>query len=339
MEKTIKEKNTREVLKFLLTAVGVCIVAFVGGCSFKTFFEGQGIIPTGLSGFALIIHNLIFKWGLNIPTSVIYLTLNAIIFLFAFKSLGWKFLLLSALGMGSYTLAMQFGNIPSLTQTPDLLLFAIVGGILSGLCVGLALRLGGSTGGSDVLGALLNQKFPKLKTGYCIFAFNMFVLLLSVITSGVQTGLYALLVSLLSSLSTNFVLDSSKSVVAYHIVCDKSEEIAHAIMNKYHRGATEIDVKGAYSETNKKMLMVLIPSRQAVEMKKLVSSIDKDAFVFSSLVTETIGQGNFMKEASIFKNRISKIDKGLIKNKTKYSQNIGKTLKLKRKRKKFKMTR
>lgn len=319
MEKTINRKNTNEVLKFLLNALIVAVIAFVGGCSFKTFFEGQDIVPTGMSGFALIIHNLIFQAGLNIPTSIIYLILNIIVFIFALKSLGWKFLVLSGVGMGAYTLAMQFGNISALTATGDKLLFAIVGGILSGLCVGLALRMGGSTGGSDVLGALLNQKFPKIKTGYCILGFNIFVLILSISTAGVQTGLYAVLVSLLSSLCTNFVLDSSKSVVAYHIVCDKSEEISHAIMNKYHRGVTEIDVKGVYSESDKKMLLVLIPSIQAVEMKKLVSSIDEKAFVFSSLVTETIGQGNFMKEVSIFKEKTSKVEKGFIKNKNKFN--------------------
>lgn len=314
MEKEKQSKQTREVLKFLLTALSVALVGLVGGCVFKTFFDGQGIIPTGMSGFALIIHNLILKTGLNIPTSVIYLALNLIIFLFALKSLGWKFLVLSGVGMGFYTLGMQFGYIQAIASSAtDKLLFAIIGGIMGGLCVGLALRLGGSTGGSDVLGALLNHKFPRIKTGYCLLAFNIIVLLLSILTGGMQTGLYALLVSLLSSIATNFVLDSSKSVVAYHIVCDRSEDISKAIMEKYHRGVTEIDAFGVYSKTNKKMLLVLIPTRQAVEMKKVVSSIDKNAFVFSSLVTETIGEGNFMKENSPIKDKISRVSKPNLK--------------------------
>lgn len=338
-DEKIKSKQTREVLKFLLTALAIAVIGFVGGCAFKTFFESQDIIPTGMSGFALIIHNLIFQAGLNIPTAVIYLVLNSIVFLLALKSFGWKFLVLSGVGMGSYTLAMQFGLINAIVATPDKLLFAIVGGILSGLCVGLALRLGGSTGGSDVLGALVNHKFPKIKTGYCILGFNILVLILSVATSGIQTGLYAVLVSLISSLATNFVLDSAKSVVAYHIVCDKGDEIAHAIMAKYHRGVTEINVRGAYSLADKKMLLVLIPSSQAVEMKKLVSSIDEKAFVFSSLVTETIGQGNFMKEKSALQNKIAQMKNPLLKTQTKfkYKEKI-KSLKLKRKQKTLKMS-
>lgn len=337
MEREIKSKQTREVLKFLLNALGVACMGFVGGCVFKTFFAMQDIIPTGMSGFALIIHNLILKSGVDIPTSVIFLSFNVIILALALKSLGWKFLLLSGVGMGAYTLAMQFGYIEEIaTSTSDKLLFAIIGGILMGLCVGMCLRLGGSTGGSDVLGALLNHKFPKIKTGYFLLSFNVLVLLLSVVTSGVQTGLYALLVSLLNSLATNFVLDSSKSVVAYHIVCDKSNEIADAIMRRYRRGVTEIDAYGKYSNTNKKMLIVLIPSRQAIEMKRVVSSIDDKAFVFSSLVTETIGEGNFMKENSIFKQKI-KNGKALTKTKTKFARKANiKLLKLKRKQKRFK---
>lgn len=328
----IQNEQTKEVLKFLLTALGVAILGFVGGCAFKTFFESQEIIPTGMSGFALIIHNLFYSGGLNIPTAIIYLVLNVIVFAFALKSFGWKFLVLSAVGMGFYTLAMQFGLIEAIVSTPDKLLFAIVGGIISGLVVGLSLRLGGSTGGSDVLGALINQKFPKIKTGYCILGFNIIVLTLSILTQGVQTGIYAVLVSIISSLATNFVLDSSKSVVAYHIVCDKSDQIAKAIMKKYHRGVTEVDVRGAYSDTSKTMLLVLIPSRQAIEMKKLVSSIDENAFVFSSLVTETIGQGNFMKEKSELKNKIASMNSPILKTNTKFNFKTDiRSLKLKRK--------
>lgn len=325
--------RSREVLKFLLSALLIALAGFVGGCSFRTFFESQEIIPTGLSGFALIIHNLIFQAGLNIPTSVIYLVINAVVFIFALKYFGWKFLVLSGVGLGSYTLAMQFGFIEAFVATPDKLLFSIVGATISGLVVGLTLRMGGSTGGSDVVGALINKKFPKIKTGYCILFINILVLTLSIITKGVQTGLYALVTCIISSFATNFVLDSSKSVVAYHIVCDKGEEIAKAIMEKYHRGVTKLDAKGAFSNTNKQMLLVLIPSTQSVEMKKLVSSIDNNAFVFSSLVTETIGEGNFMKINSLLKTKL-KTAHITLKSKTKYArkQNV-KELKLRRRQK------
>lgn len=303
---TNKINKKHDILKFIIQIIIVSVAGIVGGCTFKTFFEPFNIIPTGLSGFALIIHNL-FASIANIPTSVIYLVINVILFAFAFKIFGWKFIVLSIIGVGFYTLAMQFGYIEALANSSDeKLLFAVIGGMLSGACVGLALRFGGSTGGSDVLGALINKWFPKIKTGYSILIVNAIVLTLSIITSGVQTGLYALVISVISSMSTNMLLDSSKRVVAYYIICDKDEEIADAILQKYHRGVTRLEASGMFSKKNKAMLLCLVPFAQASEMKKLVNQIDSNAFVFSDYVNETVGDGDFLKEVSIFKNKVKK---------------------------------
>lgn len=302
----LKEISKSDAFKFVMQIFIVACAGLVGGTTFKTFFEPFGIIPTGLSGFAQIIHNLLLS-AVNIPTSVIYLIINIVIFAFAFKMFGWKFIVLSLVGLGFYTLAMQFCYIEALaTSSSEKMLFAVIGGMLSGACVGLALKFGGSTGGSDVAGALINKRFPKIKTGTSILMINAVVLILSVVTSGVQTGLYALVIAVLSSMGTNMILNSSKRVVAFYIICDKDEEIAEAILKKYHRGVTRMEASGMFSKKEKSMLLCLVPFGEAHEMKKLINQIDHNAFVFSSSVDETVGDGDFMKEASIFKNKVRK---------------------------------
>lgn len=329
--------NKQYLLKFLLHLLVVSLVGLFGGVAFKTFFESVGLIPTGLSGFSLIISNAFEKGGINVPTAVIYLVINLFIFLFALKIFGWKFLVLSGFGISFYTIGMEFGYISQLVPNPESekLLYAIVGAIIVGLTIGVALRFGGSTGGSDIAGAIINRYFPKIKTGYCILMINILVLILSVITGGLQTGLYSLIVAIISSMATNLVLDGSKRVLAFYIICDHDEAISQAILKKYKRGVTKLKAVGIFSKKDKSVLLCLIPNEQAHEMKKLVSEIDNNAFVFSAPVTETIGEGNFMKENSLLKTKQKRL-KPMLKTKEnfKIKKNIS-SLKLKRKQKKF----
>lgn len=317
--KILENRQKKDVKKMLLQIFVVAVVALVGGAAFKNFFVasdfgGTGkIIPTGFSGLAEIIRSLILMLGVDIPTSVIYLVLNLILFAFAFKIMGWKFLLLTGVGMGFYTIGMQFLEIPVLVEAvaQDKLLSCVVGASISGLMVGVAMKFGGSTGGSDIVGVIINRYFPKIKTGYCVLMINAIVLTLSIIIGGLQTGLYALVVAVVNALAVNLVLDGSKRVVAFYIICDKDEEIAEAILQKYHRGVTRLDAVGMFSKKDKAVLLCLVPNDNSREMKKLVHTIDENAFVFSAPVTETLGDGNFMKEMSVFKNKVRKAEKDL----------------------------
>ena len=304
--KTLENKQKKDIKRLLFQALVVAVVALCAGGVFKSFFEPAGIIPTGLSGLSLIIREGILQLGIDIPTSLIYLALNLILFAFAFKIMGWKFLLLTAIGMGSYTLGMQFLAIPQIATATsiDVLLYTVVGSIISGLCVGVAMKFGGSTGGSDIVGIIINRYFPKIKTGYCLHLINAVVIALSIVVGGLQTALYAISVAVINALTTNLVLDGSKRVVAFYIICDKDEEIAEAILQKYHRGVTRIEAVGMFSKKDKAVLLCLVPNDNAREMHKLVKNIDDNAFVFSAPVTETMGDGNFMKQMSIFKNKI-----------------------------------
>lgn len=320
-KKTKKLKIDKNVARFIMQIVIVAFAGLLGGIAFKTFFESVDIIPTGISGFSLVVHNLFLKGNINIPTSVIYLVINVVLFIVALRVFGWKFLVLSGVGISCYTLSMQFGAIPGLAdvENADLLLYCIVGGMIMGLTIGLALRYGGSTGGSDVLGALINKFFPAIKTGYCLLGINAVVIVLSVISTGsLYIGLYALIMTIISSMATNLVLDDSKRVVSFYIICDKDKEIAEAILNRFHRGVTKVDAEGMFSHKEKAMLLSLIPKGQAHEMKKLIKEIDENAFVFSAAVTETLGDGNFMKEASIFKHKVVGA-KEFLKTNAKYS--------------------
>lgn len=298
MEKVVK-KNKREVLNFILQIVMVAIAGIVGGTAFKSFFDSMEtkIVPTGMSGLSMLIEHWLGLINITLPTSIVYLILNAIIFGFAFKYFGWRFMLLSGIGLGTYVLGMQFGQINAVVESVggEPLVLCIVGSIIMGAATGLGIRFGGTTGGSDVFGKLLNRIAPRIKTGYCILIFNGIVLTLSVITLGLSTGLYAVINSIVSSLATDFVLDNSKKIVSYFIICNKAEEVAKGIMKEYSVGVTKIDATGMFTGNQKTILLCLVPYDNTYKMRDYISKIDKDAFIFSTPATETIGEIEFSK--------------------------------------------
>ena len=185
-------------------------------------------------------------------------------------------------------------------------MFSIVGGALNGFGIGIACRYGGSTGGSDVLAVIINKYFPRVKRGICILFINMVVIALTVATSGLSTALYAIIVAVIGSWGTDFILDKVKKVRAFYIICDKDEEIANALLRQYHRGVTRIDGQGMFSKKDKAVLLTLIPDVQTEELRAIVKDIEPNAFVFSNVVSETYGDGTFLKEQSVFKNKILK---------------------------------
>ena len=287
--------NKSKVWKFIFQIFAVAVAAGVAGIAFVNFFEDLNIIPTGMSGLALLIKSWI---GGKLSTSIIYLILNLILFACAWKFFGWKYLVLSGVGLGSYVLAMEFGKISLLAGDPvsEKLLYAVVGSIIAGLCIGVAMRMGGSTGGSDILGTLVNRMIPKVKTGHVLLGFNILVLVLSVITTGeLSTGLYALISAIVSTAMTNMVLDGSKKIKAFYIICDKPDKVSQAIMTHYHRGVTKLNGEGMYTHNEKAVLLCLVPYDQAYKMREFITKIDENAFVFSSPVTETIGENLLME--------------------------------------------
>ena len=118
--------------------------------------------------------------------------------------------------------------------------------------------------------------------------------------------MYAIIVAVIGSWGTDFILDKIKKVRAFYIICDKDEEIANALLRQYHRGVTRIDGQGMFSKKDKAVLLTLIPDVQTEELRAIVKEIEPNAFIFSNVVSETYGDGTFLKEQSVFKNKILK---------------------------------
>ena len=286
---SIKNKKVRFIVDSLLIIVGT----FLMGFAFNIFLVPNNISPSGFSGLSRIIGVLIERGtGHQIETSILYLIMNAVLYLFAFKFLGKRFAVTAGIGIGAYTLFIQFANF-NIFKSNDLLLCAIYGGILMGVGLGLVLRGRGSTGGSDLLACIINKKNPAISFGTTVFAVNCVVVGLSILTYGIEYSLYSLISIWLMSKIADIVVAGVKGLQAYYIISSNNKQIADRIMKEIHRGVTSVKVCGMYSHSKHDMLMVLLNKGQVVELKNIVADEDSNAFMFSAPVTEALGK-NFL---------------------------------------------
>lgn len=298
----VKNKWLKEILKIFLIMFGVCLMGF----AFNSFFYANDIAPGGFGGLAIVFSNLFNKlnWFYVSPT-IIYLILNAILMCFAFKLLGKKCFIYSLLGILAYSLCIEFFKFD--LNLNDKFLAALFGAVLTGVGVGIVVRSDGSTGGSELLGLILHSFNRNITVGKVLIIVDSLVLILNFATSGLISSLYTLFAIYLSGKIADIVIEGGKGTKVYYIISDKYEEISSAIVQKLSHGATIINGKGAYSKTDKNILMCLVNKYEARDLKQIVFNTDDKALLFSTSVVEAYGKG-FVSDSALKAKKPKKIE-------------------------------
>ena len=263
------------------------------GLAFSVFMEPNNISTGGFSGLAMIICSLLSLVGVNfIPSSIIYFVLNLFLYFFAFKMLGKKFAIKAFVGIASFSIFMEIFKLIPINISYEPLVSCIYGGLLMGIGVGLVVRFGGSTGGSDMVACMVRSKKENVSIGKITLIINIIVVGLSLFafSNGIQILPYTILALAISIFMTDFVNDGYKQVKAYYIITNKPQEVGEIIMDKLHRGCTMTESTGMFDKTPKYTLTCLIGKFQSTTLKRIVKDIDPEAFVFATSVNEVVGQ-------------------------------------------------
>ena len=283
----VKFKN--KILTHMVNILIIVTGTFIMGSAYNIFYSPSGIVLGGFGGISTIISYLLSKIGINISMSIIYLALNAILFIFAIKILGKKFGMYAIVGIISYSVFLEVCKFPSISN--DLLLCSIYGGVLSGIGTGLIIRSGGSTGGGDMLGCIINHKKPKISVGWVTIVINLIVILIALFVYGLNLTLYALIAIFISGRVADLIIEGPKSVKAFYIISNNPDELCNHLIGELHRGATSFQAYGKFSGKNLEVIMCLVSGHQAQKLKEIVYNVDKDAFLFSVSVKEAMGKG------------------------------------------------
>ena len=288
--------------QLVIDLIMIVIGTFVMGFGFSLFLEPNNISTGGFSGLSMIINELLNKIGVTfLTTSIIYFVLNVGLFLYALKALGRKFAIKALVGIASFSGAMEIFKLIPLDITYEPIVSAIYGGALMGLGIGLVVRFGGSTGGSDMIASIVKSKTPKASIGSIAIIVDMSVIALSLIvfSNGFELLPYTIIALILCSFLTDFVNEGYKQIRAYHIITQKPDEIADKIMRKLGRGCTLVGAKGMHTNIDKSILICLISKYQSNLLRRIIKDVDENAFVYSSPVSEVIG--TWFKDSDIEK--------------------------------------
>lgn len=255
----------------------------------EIFLVNNSIIDGGITGISIMLAHLF-----HLPLGI-FLTLLNIPFLFlGYKQIGKTFAF-STLGA---VIVMSVGTAllePVKPITFDPLLAAIFGGVILGAGVGLVIRAGGSTDGSEIVAILINKKTP-FSVGEIIMFINVFILTSAGFVFGWNNAMYSLIAYFIAFKVidiTNEGIDQSKSV---WIISDKYKEIGDALTQRLGRGVTYLEGEGAYSGDSKKVIFVVITRLEEAKLKSIVGDWDPDAFLAVGNIHDVKGGGRFKKK-------------------------------------------
>jgi len=270
-----KMETARKVLwNLILLGVGsaLCALAINGILIPHKFLSG------GFVGLALEIHYLLPM----LPVAWLYFVLNVPLFTLGWMYVGRRFFLYSIAGTILFTAAVRWVDVSFAVQDP--ILAALLAGIIGGTGGGIILRSFGSAGGVDILSVILMQRF-SIRLGSTILGFNTFVLSLAAVFFSLEAALYTLIYMYVSAYIVNMVVTGWSQRKAVLIISPQWERIHEGILHEIRRGATVIHGRGAYTNQPEQILYTVITFRELARLKRLIRSVDPNAFV---VVTDTL---------------------------------------------------
>ena len=277
----------RQWYKIVIKYLGITVAVALMATSINLFLQPNSFAPGGVSGISIILNQATNGF---VPVWLANLALNIPIFISGIIILGRTFGTKSLYGILSLSFFLWL--IPNVRTTDDLLLASLFGGVIMGLGVGIVFKSGGTTGGSDTLGLLLNKKFPGIGISKFMLMIDSVVVIGSgVVTRNLETPLYSIIVLYVSSRVIDLVLNGVGYAKAVHIISDEPEKIGKSILANLNRGVTVLKGKGFYTGKDKEVLLCIIGRSQIIKLKELVDDIDKKAFVMVTDATEVLGEG------------------------------------------------
>ena len=272
---------------YLFIFMGTGIMALAIQC----IFEPIGLVTGGFSGIAIIIRKMtagIVEGG--VPLWLTNLALNVPVFIAALIIKGRKFL--GRTVIGTVLLSFWLYVIPQVDLTQgDYMLSAVFGGVITGIGIGFVLLAKATTGGTDMVSALIQKYVRHYSVVQILQVIDGMVVLAGLYVFGLKPALYAIVAIFITSKVSDALMEGMKYSKAAFIITDYYKEIADAIMTQLDRGLTGLDATGMYSGDKKTVLYCVVSKKEIVELKDIVAKIDPKAFLIVTDAREVFGEG------------------------------------------------
>lgn len=268
----------------LLALLIVTVCAVIQAAAVALLYLPHHFPSGGITGISVII-NTFTGW----PIWLIILVLDIPGFVIAFRMLDMRFMWLSLAGTLAFSAAFALVGSLSL-PVADPFLAAVFGGVIVGATGAVAVQVGGSMGGLDIITLLLNRVYGIQITTFAMLL-NAIVLVAMVFFAGLEPAMLTMVGIYASSLGFNVIMDGFNRTKTVLIISEESAVIAPAIMEKVGRGVTYLNAEGAFTGSIRKVIYCILRTTELVQVKAIVKSIDPHA-MFSVIDTrEVTGRG------------------------------------------------
>lgn len=274
----------REMRDYLMIALGMILY----GTGWTVFLLPNDITTGGVPGIASIVY---FATGL--PVQYVYFGINAFLLLLSLKLLGLKFSMKTIYAV--FVMTFFLSVIQELTAGITLLqdqpfMACVLGASFCGSGIGIAFSANGSTGGTDIIAAIIN-KYRDITLGRVIMICDMIIIASSYfVLKDWEKVVYGFVTLYVSSFVLDQIVNSARQSVQFFIISKKYQEIGKEI-NALHRGVTVLDATGLYTGQEQKIMFVLAKKRQSTTIFRIINDIDPNAFVSQSAVIGVYGEG------------------------------------------------
>jgi uncharacterized membrane-anchored protein YitT (DUF2179 family) len=277
-----------KILEWIYVTIGVMISSF----SFSFFIEPKGLVIGGVSGLGIILQSLF-----HYDPAITILFINIGLLFLGLIFLGKDFFLKTAYGSIIFPLFIKVFDIIykalKLTPIEDTLLVILFSSIIMGIGLGITIKFGGTTGGTDIPQNIL-LKYFNIPFSTSIFFIDGSIVIFGYFAmkgADVSIILYAILFILLSGFAIDQVVFSGFNKRAVYIISPKNEEIKQRILDDLGRGVTKIRVVGGYTNEEKSKLICVLSTFEFYKLKRIIHEYDPYAFYYAVRASEVSGEG------------------------------------------------
>ena len=273
--------------KSIETVICVLLGNVVLAVAVAAFVVPHGIIMGGATGVALTINHY-----LNGNLSAVIFIVNIILFILGTFVSGKKFALTTLISTVVYPVFLSIVQaIPGITKlTDNIMLASLYAGALLGLGIGLVVRVGSSTGGTDIL-ALVLHKWFHIAVAVFMYIVDFLVLVCQVFFSTSEQVLYGILVLVVTTMMMNRVVLMGQSQIQLFIITDKYEEVKEKVLKEIDAGVTMVHIETGYGAKQQKGVLCVVPNRKLYSINQTVQLVDPKAFITITQINEVRGRG------------------------------------------------
>lgn len=271
-----------EVRRIIIVILGSLLLAL----SLNFFLIDANVYASGFTGVAQLI-SAVFNDYMNIQasTGIILLCLNIPVFILGWFKVGKGFTIYSLISVAFATVFLE--TLPIVSLSEDIILNAVVGGVLAGIGVGISLKWGASTGGMDIVAMVLSRLQDK-PIGTYFLLLNGIIIIFAGILFEPENALYTMLALYITTRVIDAIHTSNEKVTAM-IITRKAKKLQKAIHNKMVRGITIIPAQGAYSGEEKYMMYLVITRYELYDLEQIINEVDPNAFTNIVQTTDVLG--------------------------------------------------